>query len=121
VGEIYLLTFSNGKRYVGATMVGARKRYAGHKGAVAAGAVTPVCSAWRTHGEPDLSIICVVENVSLIDAEEKAIKKFNTLWPRGYNRAAKSNAVGVEVSAATRAKIAASKIGLVLSKACLSA
>lgn len=116
MGEIYLLTFSNGKRYVGATTVGARKRFAGHRGAAASGATTPVCAAWRKHGEPRIEVVCVVENSALINAEEKAIKQLNTLVPNGYNRAEKSNAAGVVVSPATRRKLAASKTGRVLSE-----
>lgn len=85
-GDLYKLTFSNGKSYIGACICGAKKRYDSHKQSAVKGSTTPVHIAWRILGDPTLTVLIkdMREN-QLWGAEKDAIKKHKTMLPYGYN------------------------------------
>lgn len=124
MGELYKLTFPNGKCYIGITTKRAKDRFHGHKARAKQNkASTPLYTAWRKHGEPTLCVLAILEDHALAETEIRAIAAFNTLHPNGYNAS-----VGGDVSPMTipeiAAKSAATRIGVPLSdshKAALSA
>ncbi len=83
-GEIYKLTFPNGKSYIGATTVGVESRFKRH----ATNAKTrnaPLYQAWREMGPPELDVLDMLPVKDLDEAERAAIIKFGTMAPGGYN------------------------------------
>lgn len=84
-GEIYVLTFSNGKQYVGLTRVGANKRMSYHRRSVNKRQDLAVYSAWIKYGEPSLTVLGEYHGNDLSDAERHWISTLNTMTPYGYN------------------------------------
>jgi len=83
---IYLLTFPNGKQYIGQTVRMLGTRISQHRQAVNAGSLLPVHCAWRKHGEPSVSILGEYGDMaSLHAAEISLIASHGTLAPNGYN------------------------------------
>jgi len=92
-GDLYRLDFANGKSYVGASTRGtagnkkAEKRYVEHeREAILQNSQHPVHVAWRNYGSPKLVVL--QRNVpaeKLWSEEKKAIIKYNTKVPNGYN------------------------------------
>ncbi|ENN86066.1 hypothetical protein RHSP_32000 [Rhizobium freirei PRF 81] len=88
---VYLLTFSNGKVYVGMSKTHQHRvfsrRYQEHRKAAKAGNKSPVYSAWRKYGDPQqevLSLYATRESCAL--AEIEAILTYNsTDLSKGYN------------------------------------
>jgi group I intron endonuclease len=84
---LYVLTFANGKQYIGQTK-NCKDRLAGHKcDAVTHNLDTLVYKAWRKYGDPKFKVLAIVEDYMIDETEIKAIKVFNTLKPNGYNLA----------------------------------
>jgi hypothetical protein len=83
---LYMLTFKNGKRYIGQTVRKLTTRISQHRTATRAKSLLAVHCAWRLHGEPDVSIISTHETQEELSASEiEAIKVHDTLSPNGYN------------------------------------
>ena len=83
---LYMLTFKNGKRYIGQTVRKLSTRISQHRTAMRANSLLAVHCAWRMHGEPDVSVISVHETPEELSiAEIEAIKGHGTLSPHGYN------------------------------------
>lgn len=83
---LYMLTFKNGKRYIGQTVRKLSTRISQHRTAMRANSLLAVHCAWRMHGEPDVSVISVHETQEELSAAEiEAIKDHGTLSPHGYN------------------------------------
>ena len=83
---LYLLTFSNGKQYVGQTNRSLKTRINQHKNSSKSNSKLAVHNAWRKYGQP---IVDVIGEYNCQDelhlAEIKEIKDRNTLSPFGYN------------------------------------
>ena len=84
MGELYRLTFSNSKSYIGLTFDSSSKRLKQHR-ANSKKSNLPVYKAWRKHGDPKLDLLAIIQNDDLPNAEIKAISVFNTMIPHGYN------------------------------------
>ena len=83
---LYMLTFKNGKQYIGQTVRKLSTRISQHRTAMRAGSLLAVHCAWRMHGEPDVSTISTHDTQEVLSAAEiEAIKLHNTLSPNGYN------------------------------------
>jgi hypothetical protein len=85
VGEVYLLTFANGKSYVGLSRIGAEKRFGYHKRMAASRTRYAVYAAWIKYGEPTLKVLGEYPYFMLGAAEMDWITKLNTIIPNGYN------------------------------------
>lgn len=86
MGELYRLTFNDGKYYIGATRGRAKRRWFVHRcNARNEQNTAAVYIAWREMGEPVFTILAVIENSELDRCEREAIITFRTLWPGGYN------------------------------------
>lgn len=85
MGTVYLLTFPNGKQYVGQTSNDPAKRFAGHKAFSKKGFNLPVYNAWRKHGAPTMEILETVIGNVLCEAERNWILLLGTQLPGGYN------------------------------------
>lgn len=88
---VYLLTFANGKVYVGMSRTGAKGlftgRYRQHTAAAKKGRDTPLYRAWRKYGAPVQSVLATFDTRdSCALAEIDAIKHHDSMNPtRGYN------------------------------------
>jgi len=83
---LYMLTFANGKIYIGQTVRTMQTRLAQHRQSSRNGSKLPVHCAWRVHGEPVASVIAEFGSPEELNAAEIAtIKALNTLSPNGYN------------------------------------
>jgi group I intron endonuclease len=83
---IYLLTFKNGKRYVGQTVRSLPVRVSQHRRMVKYGSQLAVHCAWRKHGEPEIEVLGEYGDMDSLHAAEKDfIASLNTLSPHGYN------------------------------------
>ena len=107
--SLYLLTFSNGKSYVGVTKR-PNVRFRAHKKNAEMGKPFALSQAWRKHGEPVMTIIGKVTNYETAFAMEIAlIERLNTKAPGGYNMTNGGDSlVGVIRGEAWRAKISES-------------
>ena len=85
MGAIYMLTFSNGKAYIGLTSGTVEKRYKEHKIASGYRDDGLIHKAWKKYGAPTLSTLAIVEDYDLAETEIRAIAVYNTLHPNGYN------------------------------------
>jgi hypothetical protein len=81
---LYALTFSNAKQYIGITSNAPSHRFKQHKRRSKHGN-TALYAAWRTHGEPTMRVLAIVEERDLAATEIKAISILNTRCPNGYN------------------------------------
>lgn len=84
---IYVLTFANGKKYVGQA-VNIADRWRTHRGAAwgkSSRRVTRKYRAWRKYGEPTLELLHLCLRSELDAAEIAAIALIGTLVPNGYN------------------------------------
>ena len=104
-GVVYLLTFPNGKRYVGVTYQ-LHKRLQGHSTAP-----TVVGNAWRKHGSPLVATLFrgPLEQCYLL--ESTFIEEHNSLLPLGYNQSigGRGGTKGRPHTEATKAKMRASQ------------
>ncbi len=85
-GELYKLIFADGKLYIGACSKGSKIRYRGHELDARRGCPFPVYVAWRKLGPPRLIVLKLnVPLDKLWSEEKKAIIKYKTKVPYGYN------------------------------------
>jgi group I intron endonuclease len=132
---LYMLTFSNGKQYIGQTK-NCKDRFAGHKcDALTHNVDILVYKAWRKHGDPIIKVLAVVEDYMIDETEIKAIAAYGTLNPNGYNLANGGNTtlglkhtpeqcernrqarLGKRPSEETRAKLSKARMGKPVSEA----
>ena len=89
MGELYKLSFPNGKLYIGKSDTTAKERFAGHRWTAARpdtkNGNTALYHAWRKYGAPTLTVLAVIENDLLNETEKSAIASYETLAPFGYN------------------------------------
>lgn len=133
MGTLYRLDFASGKSYVGITTAALASRIRRHRYAAAQGSELLVHRAWRAHGEPRVSVLALVEDRMLLDAERRAVATLGTMVPGGYNMIAggdiqpttdaaiaakvSSTLTGITRSPETRAKISAARVGMKFSDA----
>lgn len=84
MGELYKLTFSNGKSYIGIAFRKAINRFRDHRSSSRTSSAV-LYRAWRKHGEPVMEVLAVMENELLYESERKAISVYGTFSPGGYN------------------------------------
>lgn len=83
--SVYLLTFPNGKSYVGITS-DLKRRIRDHRKAAEAGKPYALSNAWRKHGEPSVSLISGAKDYETAYwLEQLFIVVHNTKAPNGYN------------------------------------
>lgn len=88
---VYLLTFANGKVYVGMSRTDKKGsftgRYREHKRVAKTGKDMPVYRAWRAHGDPQMSILSTHETrAECAQAEIDQIQAFDCMnKTKGYN------------------------------------
>lgn len=86
MGVLYMLTFPNGKKYVGVTTKTAEERFARHSINADMNKIQyALYKAWRKHGPPALEVLAIVEDKILLDVEIRAIATYKTILPHGYN------------------------------------
>jgi group I intron endonuclease len=88
VGELYLLTFLNGKQYVGVTSTNARRRRIVHLHHARKGRKGALQRAIRKYGQLSFTtqtLVIANDWGYLCDLEQKAIAAFRTRAPAGYN------------------------------------
>lgn len=84
--SLYLLTFINGKKYIGQTVRTVHLRMLQHKRSARSGSLLPVHCAWRLYGDPMVDVLAEYETAEELHvAEIAAITAMNTLCPNGYN------------------------------------
>ena len=83
--EMYLLTFSSGRQYIGISKNGAKFRYAKHRNGANNGDNVICHKAWRKYGDPDMQVLAVADEEYIFELEQRAIKSYRTLFPHGYN------------------------------------
>lgn len=111
MGELYRLSFSNGKHYIGIAANGAYRRFTCHRHN-ATKFNTLLYNAWRKHGEPGLKVLAVIEDDLLYETEIRAIALYGTLAPGGYNITLGGDGIrGLVHTPETRAKMSASRMG----------
>lgn len=84
MGILYVLTFSNSKKYIGITRGTLSNRFQGHRDSYRRGTKSKLYAAWAKYGAPIPSTLAVVENDDLLQAEVRAISMFGT-QAGGYN------------------------------------
>lgn len=113
MATVYLLTFPNGKGYVGLTRMLPRRRYAQHKwnATYRPDDARGLYTAWRKHGAPEMTVLeaCPVEQLS--DRERHHIAALRTQRPYGYNISTGGD--GATHTSETRARISNSRKGMV--------
>lgn len=85
MGYLYMLTFADGKSYVGATRKVPTKRFAVHRTSAKRSTAGVIYQAWRKYGDPKLTVLDEVDDGDLPVAEMAAIGQHGTLHPSGYN------------------------------------
>lgn len=115
MGELYALTFPNGKQYIGITNQTADVRYARHWKKTAAGQNNAVNHALRKYGRAAVTVntLVVADDWDyLCELERRAIAAFGTFAPGGYNTTHGGEGVlGLACKPETREKIAAANRG----------
>ena len=107
MGELYKLSFPNGKVYIGIAVNGAKGRFLSHR-RNALNADQFLYRAWRKHGEPMLKVLAIVEDDLLHETEVRAIASYGTMAPGGYNMTLGGEGVsGYVPSPEHRAKLSA--------------
>lgn len=97
---IYMLTFTNGQKYIGQT-IDLKKRLRRHATAAKQGLSVLVSQAWASMGEPQCEVLCHTEPHNLDEMERHYISLHETLFPNGLNRETGGN-VGQDVCEATK-------------------
>lgn len=81
---VYILTFTDGKKYVGQTRRGFPCRFEEHAYDAARGVKRPLYEAWRSQGDPSTEEAgCSVEELD--ELECFLIEEANSRLPNGYN------------------------------------
>ncbi len=109
---VYMLSFSNGKSYIGVT-IDVIRRFKEHKRHD-----TLIGRAIRKHGFPEPQILAICSEEYAYDLEQIAIERFDTISPNGYNlmEGGVGGSTGRYVSNETRKKMSESHTGKSLSK-----
>jgi hypothetical protein len=115
MGELYALTFPNGKQYLGITNQTAEARYARHWKKTTAGQNNAVNHALRKYGRAAVTVktLVVADDWDyLCELERRAIAAFGTFAPGGYNTTHGGEGVlGLVCKPETRAKLSAINTG----------
>lgn len=83
---IYKLMFSSGKSYIGQTVRTLQTRITQHRQSVRLGSLLAVHCAWREHGDPEVTVLCVcATQEETHEAERRLIDEHGTMSPNGYN------------------------------------
>lgn len=87
MGALYQIAFPNGKRYIGVCKGLARHRFAQHKWNANNGSKFALHNAIRKYGHENavVKILAFGEWNYLLEIEQKAIAKYGTKSPNGYN------------------------------------
>ncbi len=101
---VYLLTFQNGKQYVGVSN-NPRRRYSQHRRSQ-----TPCGEAFRKHGDPVLDLVIIAERDYCFEIEGRLTDTLGTVTPNGYNLQ-RGGCGGSIPSAISREKMRQSHIG----------
>ena len=90
-GYLYLLSFNNGKIYIGKTSMPLKKRYLRHVSSVFNDSLTNCLHAFIKQGPPEIKLIAVCEPGEYLDKlEMKAIAFYKSTDPNtGYNTCSK--------------------------------
>jgi group I intron endonuclease len=116
---VYLLTFPNGKKYVGITNNWAA-RWRNYKNSVRNGDRRAVCCALRKYGVTAVTVDFIKESNNVTETktlEKFFIQKFKTLAPTGYNMTEGGDGMlGWKVTDETRSKMSIAKKGKKLSE-----
>ena len=104
----YKLSFPNGKEYIGVTG-NVKRRLKEHECAD-----TLVGHAIRKYGSPVLQVLAICTRDYAYDLERKAVEKFDTVSPTGYNlvNGGLGGLTGRKVSVETRRKLSEARTGL---------
>lgn len=102
MGYVYKLDFPNRMSYVGVTTKTPSERLRQHKKAARYGRGAAVGRAFRELGDPAMTVLAVVEDTYLHEAEVRAIAEWGTLHPNGYNQT--TGGVGSPICQAARNK-----------------
>lgn len=110
MAEVYLLSFPNGKGYVGRTKKTVAQRFRGHCRSARHGSLCPVHSAIRKY-RPERVVVRVLASgipwSKTASSERHWIRKLATMTPGGYNLTAGGEGLkNWRPSPTTRAKIA---------------
>ncbi len=85
VALVYLLTFPNGKGYVGQTIDLPRRMRQHHYDAGTGKKSWPLYHAWRLHGKPEVRVLLLCESSESDRYERVLIEMCGTRSPGGYN------------------------------------
>ena len=86
IGQIYLLTFTSGKQYVGKTTQSLQARLHNHKSGSLAHRNGLVGYEWLKCGAPKIELLGQYEVARLHGAERGWMLKLNTHYPNGLNK-----------------------------------
>jgi hypothetical protein len=114
-GFIYVLTFSDGKKYIGLTIRTPEYRICQHRYRAGRGR-SFLYRAWRELGEPTMEVLLSDVPVSDLPGEEiRLIALHKTEWPGGYNTLP-GGEMAPSANAVVAAKISKSRMGMVFSE-----
>lgn len=85
MGFLYLLTFSNGKAYIGITSGTVKRRLVLHRYHARSGRKGALQAAIRKYGDFEVKVLVEAEWDYLVELEVAAISAFETRYPNGYN------------------------------------
>lgn len=117
MGELYKITHTSGRSYIGITSRTAVARFHNHKSVSKTGTGFYLSSALKKHGLDAFTVqtLAVSDDMEYLkDLEVKAIAAFNTLAPAGYNLS--SGGEHPKMHAATRKKLSTAMTGKSLSE-----
>lgn len=83
--KIYILTFPNGKSYIGVTSGTVAHRVAQHANRAKNGGRSALYAAWRKHGRPSVATLAEHTTDEVYLAEMQLIAEYQTQTPQGYN------------------------------------
>ena len=113
-GLVYVLTFPDGKEYVGQTGGPMWQRLVNHRRDVLRDHVRPICQAFAQYGQAQARVTIIASGISeraervLIEAE--TIAKRNTIYPNGLNVCDRADTVTHLHTSEVRAKSTAGKL-----------
>lgn len=113
MGELYLLTFPNGKRYIGITSKTATRRRIVHMHHARKGRRGALQAAIRKHGAFEMRTLLIASDWEyLCEMERRAIVAFETRSPAGYNMTdGGEGIVGVERTEEQRRRMSEARKG----------
>lgn len=112
MGYIYMLSFPNGKRYIGQTRRSVKQRLAQHKNNAVSSRKNPLLyNAWRKHGAPEPSLVEACPDDQLNERERAWIAHYGTVEPAGYNLTTGGDAAPGIRTAESRARTSRANMG----------